>query len=142
MDLRVALSPISPPRVAHEDLAQTFLAALGAQDFDRLATCFRADVRFRALVPPGLREGTDSGEAIGWLRRWFGDADDLTVLTSEADTIADRQHIAYRLQLRKPAGWQVIEQQAYCTVEDGAISDMAILCSGFQPAPVAPAAAG
>jgi hypothetical protein len=135
MAMGVALSSELPPRAVGEDLAGTFLAALCARDFDRLAACFRADVRFRALVPPGLREGTGSEEAIGWLRRWFGDAADLTVLAAETGTVADRLHIAYRFHLRKSAEWLVIEQQAYCTVEDGGISDMAILCSGFRPAP-------
>lgn len=141
MTVGVAPSPVSPPRAADEDLAGTFLAALCARDFDRLAACFRPEVRFRALVPPGLREGTNAEEALGWLRRWFGDADDVTVLASATGTVADRLHIAYRFHLRKPAGWQVIEQQAYCIVEDGGISDLAILCSGFRPAPASPTAA-
>jgi len=138
MAMGVALSPALPPRVAHEDLADTFLTALSVQDFDQLTGCFSPDVRFRALVPPGVREAADAGEAIGWLRRWFGDAADLTLLASEANFVADRLHLAYRFHLRKADGWQVIEQHAYCTVEDGGIADMAILCSGFRPALASP----
>lgn len=131
------VAPASLPSAPAADgsLAQTFLTALGSQDFEQLAACFQPDVRFRALVPPGVREGADRSEALGWLRRWFGDASDLNVLSATTGIVGDRLHIAYRFHLRKPAGWQVIEQQAYCTVEEGRIADMAIVCSGFCPAP-------
>ena len=115
-------------------VGQSFLESLAAQDFDRLETLFTPQVRFRALVPPGVREGQTAGEATSWLRRWFGDADDLQVLQAAADLVFDRLYLCYRLRSHDTAnGWRVVEQQAYCDVQDGCIADMWLLCSGFRP---------
>lgn len=115
-------------------VGQSFLESLAAQDFDRLETLFTPQVRFRALVPPGMREGQTAREATSWLRRWFGDADDLQVLQSAADLVFDRLYLCYRLRSHDTAnGWRVVEQQAYCIVQDGCIADMWLLCSGFRP---------
>ena len=112
----------------------SFLESLAAQDFDRLETLFTPHVHFRALVPPGVREGQTAGEATSWLRRWFGDADELQVLRSAADLVFDRLYLCYRLRSHDTAnGWRVVEQQAYCDVQHGHIADMWLVCSGFRP---------
>jgi TusA-related sulfurtransferase len=70
-----------------------------------------------------------------WLQKWFGDADELHVLNSSVDQIVDRIHTAYRFRLRNKLDWQLAEQQAYCTVDQGLIGVMNLLCSGFRPDP-------
>jgi len=112
---------------------ETFLGALAARDFEHIAGLFQPRVRFRALVPSGLREATTAQEATNWLRSWYGDADTFQMQAASIDQIAGWLALAYRIQLRKPEGWRVIEQHAYCDVADGQIADMAVLCSGFQP---------
>jgi TusA-related sulfurtransferase len=117
-------------------LGQLFLESLGAQDFERLEALFAPQVRFRALVPSGLREARTARDAAGWLRHWFGEADVLRVLQSTAGLALDRLYLSYRLQLHEPVdGWSVIEQHAYCSVQEGRIADMWLLCSGFRPDP-------
>jgi TusA-related sulfurtransferase len=117
-------------------LGESVLEALARRDFDQLEALFAPHVRFRALVPPGVREGQTAREATDWLRRWFGEADTLQVLSSAADQIFDRLYLRYRLRLHDAThGWRVIEQQAYCDVRDGRIADMWLLCSGFRPDP-------
>lgn len=115
-----------------------FVSALTARDFERLQACFHPGVKFRALVPSGVREGSSAAEATGWLRKWFGNVDELDLLGSSADRIADRLHISYRFRVREKQDWQLIEQQAYCIVRDGLISAMNLLCSDFRPDPEAP----
>lgn len=114
-------------------VAHVFLTALTARDFQRLETCFHPASHFRALVPPGLREGTGPEETIGWLKKWFGGADHFEIVTSEIDQVADRLRMAYRIRLHDLDGWQVVEQQVYCTVKDERIESMDLLCSGFRP---------
>jgi TusA-related sulfurtransferase len=115
-------------------VGQSFLESLAAQDFDRLEALFTPRVRFRALVPPGVREGQTAVEATNWLRRWFGDADELQVLQSAADLVFDRLYLCYRLRSHDTAnGWRVVEQQAYCDVHESHIADMWLVCSGFRP---------
>ncbi len=110
-----------------------FVAALATHDLARLQACFQAEVKFRALVPGDLREGLGPEEATGWLLKWFGDADEVTVLTSSVEWMADRLHVAYRLHVRTKLDWDLIEQQAFCTVDNGLISVMNLVCSGFRP---------
>jgi hypothetical protein len=115
-------------------LGEDFIAALVAQDFDHLETLFGPQVRFRALLPPRIGEGKTAGEATDWLRRWFGDADELQVLQSTTEEVFDRLYLSYRLRVHDVInGWRVIEQQAYGDVREGHIADMWLLCSGFRP---------
>ena len=117
-------------------VGQSFLESLAAQDFDRLEALFAPQVRFRALLPRRTCEEKTAEAATGQLRDWFGEADTLQVLQSTADQVFDRLHLAYRVRLHDGAnGWQVIEQHAYCDVQDGHIADMWLLCSGFRPDP-------
>ena len=60
------------PVIDHQAVVgKNFLAALMARDFESLQVCFHAEVRFRALVPSGIREGVNAGEATAWLRKWL-----------------------------------------------------------------------
>jgi SnoaL-like domain len=123
------------------EIAERFLHALRVRDFQQIGACFHPAVRFRALVSPGVREGTGASEAIQYLRRWFGDADVHELLTSTADQVADRLHITYRFRTHDADGWFEVEQQTYSTIAEGRIQEMDLLCSGFRPIP-GPAAPG
>jgi tRNA 2-thiouridine synthesizing protein A len=123
--------------------AEQFLEALGQRDFARIEACFAPDVRFRALVPSGMREAKDPAAVAAYLRHWFGGADEFQVVRAEVGRIAGRIRIAYRLRVCDEDGWQVVEQQAYCDLADEQIARMDLLCSGFQPESAAvPAASG
>jgi TusA-related sulfurtransferase len=113
-----------------------FVEALAAQDFQRIEALFAPQARFRGLLPSRTCEENTAGAATGWLRHWFAEADTIEVLQSTADKVFDRLYLNYRLRTHKPAqGWRLIEQQAYCSVQDGHIADMWLLCSGFRPDP-------
>ena len=120
-----------------DSLREALLAAITTQDFDRIEALFAPQVRFRALVPSGVREGNTPAEATAWLQNWFGEGQQLQVLQSASDTVFGRLFLSYRLRLSSPEkGKRVIEQQVYCDMQDGYISDMAILCSGFHRDPL------
>ncbi len=118
-----------------EAVGEAFLQALVSQDFTTIETLFLPEVRFRSLVPSGERFGQTAAEAAGWLKRWFGGADNLEVLQSSVAMMIDRLYLSYRLRVHDEDGWSVIEQQAYCSVKDGKIANMALVCSGFRPDP-------
>jgi hypothetical protein len=92
-------------------VGEVFLAALVGRDFPTIEACFHPEVTFRALILPSVREAETAQQATAYLGRWFGDADHHELLD----------------------GWQVVEQQAYCDVQDGKITRMDLLCSGFRP---------
>lgn len=118
--------------IAAEAVGAMFLKALRRQDWAALQSCFALNVQFRALTPPGLRGAGDADAAVGYLSRWFGDADQLVLVDSRIETVQDRLSISYRFRAHEDQ-WYVVEQRAYCNVSEGRIEGMDLLCSGFRP---------
>ena len=113
-------------------IGKVFVAALARQAWEELAAYLDDAVRFRALVRGGLRTADDRASAAHRFQKWFGDADQLVLLASEVQPMHDRLHITYRFRAHEDQ-WYIIEQQAYCTVHDGHIKQIDLLCSGFCP---------
>jgi hypothetical protein len=109
-----------------------FVAALERQAWEELAGLLDPTVQFRALIPYGLREANDRDSAAKYLQKWFGDADQLVLQSSEVELMHDRVHIAYRIREHEDK-WYLVEQQAYCTIRDGLIKQIDLVCSGFRP---------
>lgn len=114
-----------------------FLEALANRDYDALATALSADVRFRAMLPPGAMDWTGAEQVAGVFRSWFGDADDFEIVDAAVGEVGGRLHLSWRVRVR-PApfeigdGWHVIEQHAYADADD-TIDALDLLCSGFRP---------
>lgn len=123
-------------------LAEAFVDALARRDFARLHGLFDAQVRFRALVPPGLRDAGDAAGAVGHLRRWFGDADRFELVASTIGRVGPRLRVGYRIRLREDGAWSIVEQQAYLDGRDDRIRALDLLCSGFLPEPEATGGSG
>jgi TusA-related sulfurtransferase len=119
--------------------AESFVKALVARDFSQLEACLSPRVRFRALVPVGLREREGAKETATLLRSWFEGVDRFEVLDSGVQPIAHRAHVWYRLrEFYADGDSEVIEQNAFCEVEEGRISSMDLVCSGHLPEPRGP----
>jgi hypothetical protein len=56
--------------------------------------------------------------------------------------VAKCEHVAYRMLVRDADADYLVEQQAYYRADGPRITWMRILCSGYQPIPEEPAAAG
>lgn len=119
-----------------QEIGESFVAALATKDFHTLEHIFHPQAYFRGLVPSNVRNGSTAGEAVRWLRDWFGDEETIEVLQSSIDMVQNVLSIQYRLRVFDSyGGWQVIEQHAYCVVQEGRITEMRLVCSGFLPAP-------
>ena len=116
-------------------VGREFAQALAAKDFDRAAELLHPEVDFRGLTPNRTWEATNRSEVVERvLRQWFEEKDEIEELTSvETGSFADRDHIAYSFRGRNPDGPFAVEQQVYFTAEDGRITWMRVLCSGFRP---------
>src|SRR5436853_1153182 len=99
------------------DIAAELVDALAARDFPRLETLFSREVRFRALLPGGLREEATAADAVARMRGWFGECDPFELLDSRVEQIADRTHVQYRFHAYEDDCWHLVEQQAYLVVE-------------------------
>lgn len=114
----------------------TFLEALAARDYERMAATFAEDVRFRALLPPGPMQWHGATQVADAFRSWFGDAADFEVLDATVGEVGRRLHLSWRIRVR-PApfgigeGPHVIEQHGYADATDS-IEALDLLCSGFH----------
>jgi hypothetical protein len=116
------------------DPGATLVAALAARDFDRLAGVLATDTRMRALIPPGPIELSGVESAAARFASWFGDAEWLELVNSGIDEVGDRLHVFYRLRVKRSGNpSKVIEQHLFCTVDEGNITALDLVCSGFRP---------
>ncbi len=114
----------------------SFLETLATRDYERMATTLAANIRFRALLPPGPMEWQGPSQVAETFRSWFGDAEDFEVVDATVGEIGGRLHLSWRIRLC-PApfgigeGWHVIEQHGYADATDS-IEALDLLCSGFH----------
>jgi hypothetical protein len=118
-------------------LAGSFLEGLAAQDFARLGGALAAGACLRALVPSGLREWAGADAIARQFARWFGDTGNFELVEATVGEVGGRLHLHWRLRLRAErlgTGWFTVEQQAYAdTGDDGRITRLDLLCTGYRP---------
>lgn len=124
-----------PTRSATDELLGTRLVrAVATKDAGALQALFSTPVVFRAVTP---RRFFDAETAIGVvdivLGVWFGPDPTVTAVTSvETAAVGDVSKVGCRLEVDDSSGPTVVEQVAYYSEQDGQISAMRLVCSGFR----------
>lgn len=117
------------------EVAERFLQALAAGDWDSIGALLSPDVRLRALVPSTLREEEGPEAVVGRFKFWWAPLEALRLVDSGVEPAGNQLRIHYRLAGIDPDdGPVVVEQQCYFTVVDGSIAKINSVCSGFRPA--------
>ena len=125
---------MSTQRSSATDPGAALVAALAERDFGRLADTLAPDVRMRALIPPGPVEVSGREAASAKFASWFGETEGLELVRSARNKVSDRLHVSYRLRLQEPGDpWKVVEQHLFCALDNGRITALDLLCSGFRP---------
>jgi len=120
--------------VADSSLGEQFVTALAKRDSKKLEACFETKARLRALVPPGPQEHLGAQVIARVFTAWFGVADTIQLVDSTSETMADRLHVRYRFREGYEDGeTELIEQDAFCIVNQGRIRAMDLVCSGHRP---------
>jgi hypothetical protein len=118
--------------VAHP--ASGLAEALVAGDFGRVTTMLATDVRMRALIPPGPLEVSGATQVGAKFASWFSGSSGLELVHTGSDEIGDRLHVFYRLRRnRSGAPPSIVEQHLFCTLAEGRITALDLVCSGFRP---------
>ena len=115
--------------------AVALIAALAERAFDGVPDALAPDVRMRALIPPGPVELSGADAAGARFATWFGGWDDVELVSSGSDEVGDRLHVFYRLRVTRSDESKIVEQHLFCSVEDGRIAALDLVCSGFRPDP-------
>jgi hypothetical protein len=115
-------------------VAERFVAALARRDRTALLDLLTPQVDFRGMTPGRFWEATEATELVDQvLFSWLEEQDEVTdVLSVDRDWMVDREHVSFRFAVSTPDGPHVVEQQAYLEIEDGRISWLRVMCSGFR----------
>jgi ketosteroid isomerase-like protein len=116
-----------------ESVAERYVDAIARRDHVALRSLLAPDVDFRGMTPARFWEANDPDGVVEALASWFEPQDVVEeVLAVDRDTVVDRERVGYRFRVRCPDGHYVVEQQAYLTIDDGRITWMRSVCSGFR----------
>ncbi len=118
------------------DVGSRYVAALAAKDTEALLEIFASEVSFRGLTPGKFWEVNSPADVVNdVLYEWF-EPDDIVeaVEQVEVGTLVDRQRVVYRFRVRNATGVYRVEQCAYFDLDDdGRVSRMNVICSGYRP---------
>ena len=129
-ELKTAPVPFEVPARA---IATAFVDSLSRRDFDGMAGCLAADVRFRALLPPRDVDVTGPEATLAEFRRWFGDESQrLELVDSTVGELGDRVYMRWliRMSSADTGASRLVEQHVFSTAGDR-IKTLSLLCSGF-----------
>ncbi len=121
--------------VTDRSLGARLAHAIAAKDGGELRALFSTPVIFRALTPRRFWEAEDPvGVFDIVLGTWFGPDTSITeVISIQTDTVGDVEKVSYRMAVDLESGPSVIEQVAYYSEQDGQITQLRLVCSGFRP---------
>ena len=122
--------PTDPLEVGRE-----FVRALSAKEGGSIASLLDPRIDFRGLTPGSewRAEGPDEVLEI-LLGSWFEPTDLIRqVLDVQTRSVADRNHLLYRLRVENDDGMSLVEQQGYFDAPDGRITRMSLICAGYRP---------
>jgi hypothetical protein len=116
-------------------VAGRFIDGLAARDFDAVVGTLATDVAFRALLPSRMLDLAGRTAVRSVLDTWFGGAERWDLLEAVVGEVGGRIHLRWRLRLTNPdvgPGTFLVEQQVYADAgNDGRLSDVALLCTGY-----------
>ena len=110
--------------------------AIAAKDTDAVTALLAPDLDFRALTPRKFWEASTPDEVLEILfDNWFEESDHIDALVdvTEGADVEDTHEVGYRLAITNDDGPHTLEQQAYYRTQDGRISYLRVMCSGYRP---------
>jgi hypothetical protein len=115
-----------------QQLGEDWIHAIAQGDLDRLEGLCQHKVNSRLLTPGQFTNLDRVSDLVAKYKDWFDGCTDFQLETSRIDRIGKRLGIFYRFRLRDHGDWYRIEQQLFCTLRDGRVQQLHLLCSGFQ----------
>lgn len=117
------------------DLGARLAKAMATKDGAGLLDVLAPEVDFRAMTPDRFWEAGSARAVVDIaFGDWFEPTDRIDALDDlQTGAVADRNRVAYRLQVSNATGTYLVEQQAYFEVEDDRITWLRIMCSGYRP---------
>lgn len=116
-------------------LATSVATAVADRALDRLGTHLADEIRLRALLPGGSIEEHGREAVLARFDDWFGSYDTVVLSDVAGDDVGDRVLVHYKLTFDPDGDSRVLTQTVVCSVYDGLVGRMDLVCSGFRTAP-------
>ena len=116
-----------------EQQGEDWIQAIINQDFEHLTAICHLDIKSTLLLPKRIAHLESATDLAKEVEDWFGEYDLIQKEQSRVAMVGEKLAIFYRLICKENSGADIIEQQLYCTVRDGRIEQLRLICSGFQP---------
>lgn len=113
-------------------LATSVATAVADRALDRLSTHLTDEVRLRALLPGGSIEENGRDAVLARFDDWFGGHDTVVLSDVAGDEVGDRVLVHYKLTIDPDGDSRVLTQTVVCSVYDGLIGRMDLVCSGYR----------
>ena len=120
-------------RLRFQQLGEDWIRAITDTALERLETFCQPDVISHLLTPKRYLTYDNVKDLMVRFHQWFDDCSDFRIEQSRTEIVGERLGISYRFMLQKQGTWCTLEQQLFCTIKDGQIAHLQLLCSGFQP---------
>ena len=115
-----------------QQLGEDWIRAIADGTLDRLKVFCQQNVNSRLLTPGQFTNLDKAADLVAKYKDWFDGCTDFHVEASRVARVGKRLGISYRFLLRDHGDWYRIEQQLYCTLKEGRVQQLHLLCSGFQ----------
>ena len=118
-------------------VGRQFADAVARRDTTALEELLHPGVDFKGLTPGRFWEAADAAGVIDIvLGSWFEESDQVEAVAAVEDgpPVSDTRRVGYRFEVTNGDGAHVVEQQVYYREQDGAITYMRAVCSGFRRA--------
>ncbi len=119
-------------QLSEQQFGEDWIHAIAEGALDRLERLCEPKVNSRLLTPGQFTNLDNAADLVAKFMDWFAECTDFTVEASRVAPIGKRLGISYRFLLRDQDDWYRIEQQLFCTLKDGRVQQLHLLCSGFQ----------
>ena len=116
-------------------LATSMATAVADRALDRLGSHLTDEIRLRALLPGGSIEEHGRHAVLARFDDWFGSYDTVVLSDVAGDDVGDRVLVHYKLTFDPDGDSRVLTQTVVCSVYDGLVGRMDLVCSGFRTAP-------
>jgi hypothetical protein len=111
--------------------ATEIAVAIAGRDSAQLGAVVTDAVRLRALLPGTAIQVQGRDAVVACIGGWFAEIETVDLLESAGEPVGDRLLIHYRLGLGHRGSRYNCTQTSVCTIEDGQLAVIDLLCSGF-----------
>jgi tRNA 2-thiouridine synthesizing protein A len=116
-----------------QKVGEEWIQAVLEKDFPRLAEICQPEVRSRLMTPKRVFVFENASDVSHKVEDWFHECSGFQKEQVRIAWVGGKLGIFYRLSFIENGQSYVAEQQLYCSLRDGRIDQLSLLCSGFQP---------